>query len=194
MNNIPLSPQPGASEIYLLEHLSLKHHVKPAASPRLKPRKLLSNPVLLPEIEVTHSESPVYNSNFLKLLDDLQCPVLLLPRVKKERSIKRIGFFTDILFTGTATLALLMKTAKSLHAKITVFNIPEPALPEMDPGYAERYFAEQGMSKIDGSEIKLVNLKKVSETEAIEDILEKYEIDLVAATQRRKDLLYRLVS
>lgn len=100
--------------------------------PEISPLIRLLSPSLLPQREIGALDQPIYNQNILKLLDDLQCPVLLLPRIKNETSFQRIGFLTDILFTGRATVALLVKIAKSLQASITLFNIPEGALPEMD--------------------------------------------------------------
>lgn len=154
----------------------------------------LLSPTLLPQKEVGARDQPIYNQSILKLMDDLQCPVLLLPRIKNETSVQRIGFLTDILFTGQATMMLLVKIAKSLQASITLFNIPESALPEMDPGYAKKHFAEQGLSEVDGLTIKLVNVRKKTSTETIEAIFDQHHITLAAATRQRKDLLFRLVS
>lgn len=144
--------------------------------------------------DVQHFDKPVYHKNILKLLDDLQCPVVLLPLVTNERSDQRIGFLTDILFTGTSTIALLVKIAKSFQATITIFNLPEPSLPQMDPEYAERYFNAQGMSKVNGATINLVNLKKGTTVKKIESTLCQHNITIVASMQQRKDLLYKLVS
>ncbi|HEY0669063.1 MAG TPA: hypothetical protein VGD22_12840 [Sphingobacteriaceae bacterium] len=155
---------------------------------------LKETPVQIPGKDVQHFEKPVYHKNILKLLDDLQCPVVLLPLVTNERSDQRIGFFTDILFTGTSTIALLVKIAKSFQATITIFNLPEPSLPQMDPEYAERYFNAQGMSKVNGFTINLVNLKKGTTLKKIESTLCQHNITIVASMQQRKDLLYKLVS
>lgn len=135
---------------------------------------------------------PVYNLKILRLLDDLDCPLLLLPRIKSGNIIKKIGFFTDIRFTGIATIALIVKIAKSFQARLTLFNFAEPAIPEMDDEYARRFFLTKGLSKVNGLELNLVNIDKTIALPKLESILDFYEIDLIAAMNGRKDLLYKL--
>jgi hypothetical protein len=197
MKTAPLIEKTKASGISLLDRLSLNFR-NPEVSgdePGIgSVISLKSTPIKVPEKEVQPYEPPVYHKNILKLLDDLQCPVVLLPRVTSEHFDQRIGFFTDILFTGRSTIALLVKIARSFQATVTIFNIPEPVLPAMDPGYAERYFRQQGLSKVNGLRIDLVNLKKGTTIKAIETTLDQYHITIVASMHQRKDLLYKLVS
>lgn len=138
------------------------------------------------------TKMPVYNQRILRLLDDLDCPLLLLPRIKSENIIKKIGFFTDIRFTGIATMALIVKIAKSFQAGLTLFNFAEPAIPEMDDEYARSFFLSKGLSKVNGLDLKLVNVEKSIATPKLGTILDFYEIDLIAAMNGRKDLLYKL--
>lgn len=187
------------SSIYLSERNDLTDfQTEPISRPNLEPEnsaliRLLS-PSLLSQKEIGTLDQPLYNENILKLLDDLQCPVLLLPRIKKETSTQRIAFLADVLFTSKATLASLTRIARSLRANITLFNIAEPALPEMDPGYAKKHFTEQGLSEVNGVKVKLLNVRKRTNDEALEEIFNQHRITLIAATRQRKDLLYKLVS
>lgn len=198
MEKISLPKHPNLSDIHVQDHLDFidsdPQSVDVSSLQEESPLIRLLEPALLPQKKGGVLDRPVYNQNILRLLDDLQCPVLLLPRAKNDGTIQRIGFLTDLLFTSRATLALLVKLAKSFNASVTIFNIPEPVLPEMDPGYAKRYFTEQGLSKVNGQVINLVNIKKTTSTETIETIFDHHHITMAAATQKRKDLLYRLVS
>lgn len=135
---------------------------------------------------------PSYNQRILRLLDDLDCPLLLLPRIKSDSIIQKIGFFTDIRFTGIATIAMIVKIAKSFQAGLTLFNFAEPAIPEMDDDYARAFFFNKGMSNVNGLELKLVNIEKSIAINHLESILDHHEIDLIAAMNGRKDLLYKL--
>ncbi|WP_395625746.1 hypothetical protein [Daejeonella sp.] len=135
---------------------------------------------------------PVYNQKILRLLDDLDCPLLLLPRIKSGNIIQKIGFFTDIRFTGIATIAMIVKIAKSFQAGLTLFNFAEPAIPEMDDDYAHSFFLNKGMSKVNGQELNLVNIEKSIALKNLESILDNHDIDLIAAMNGRKDLLYKL--
>ena len=138
------------------------------------------------------SRFPVYNQKILKLLDDLECPVLLLPRIKSGNVIKQIGFFTDIRFTGIPTIATIVKIAKSFQAGLTLFNFAEPAIPEMDPDFANSFFLKKGMSKVNGMEVDLVNIEKAIAYKNLESILDNRNIDMIATMNGRKDLLYKL--
>lgn len=135
---------------------------------------------------------PFYNQKILKLLDDLECPLLLLPRIQSGNIIQKIGFFTDIRFTGIATIAMIVKIAKSFQAGLTLFNFAEPAIPEMDDDYAQSFFMNKGMSKVNGLDLKLVNIEKATAFDNLESILDQHDIDLIAAMNGRKDLLYKL--
>lgn len=135
---------------------------------------------------------PVYNQKILRLLDDLDCPLLLLPRIKSGKIIHKIGFFTDIRFTGIATIAMIVKIAKSFQAGLTLFNFAEPAIPEMDHDYALSFFLNKGMSNVNGQELNLVNIDKSIALKNLESILDNHNIDLIAAMNGRKDLLYKL--
>jgi len=138
------------------------------------------------------SRFPVYNQKILKLLDDLECPVLLLPRIKSGNIIQQIGFFSDIRFTGIPTIAMIVKIAKSFQAGLTLFNLAEPAIPQMDPDFANSFFLKQGMSKVNGMEVSLVNVEKSISLTNLESILDHRKIDMIATMNGRKDLLYKL--
>ena len=76
------------------------------------------------------TNNSMYRQDILKFLDDLQCPLLLLPVVKSMDTNQRIGFFTDLRFTDIPMLAVLAKTAKSLQADVVIFNISEQIFPK----------------------------------------------------------------
>lgn len=133
----------------------------------------------------------VYNRHILKLLDDLNCPLLLLPRLKSGNSIHKIAFFSDIRFTGIATMIMIVKIAKSFQAGLTLFNFADPAIPEMDDEFAKNLFRKNGMSNINGLELGLVNINKSISIPKLQSILDHHEIDLIAALNSRKDLLYQ---
>lgn len=137
-------------------------------------------------------KTPVYNQKILRLLDDLDCPLLLLPRLKSGNIIQKIAFFTDIRFTGIATIAMIVKIAKSFQAGLTLFNFAEPEIPEMDKDYAHSFFLNKGMSKVNGQELNLVNIDKEIVFKNLESVLDSHNIDLIAAMNGRKDLLYKL--
>ena len=104
----------------------------------------------------------VYRQEILKFLDDLQCPLLLLPRLKYTDTIQRIGFFTDLRFTDIPMLAVLAKTAKSLQAEVVIFNISEPDISEMDYAYAGKYFSEKVLPEMKGLTLSFVNMQKIA--------------------------------
>lgn len=133
----------------------------------------------------------IYNRRILKLLDDLNCPLLLLPRLKSGNSIHKIAFFADIRFTGLATMSMIVKIAKSFQAGLTLFNFADPAIPEMDDEYANNFFIKNGMSDVNGFELRLVNIAKSISIHKLQSILDHHEIDLIAAMNSRKDLLYQ---
>ena len=138
------------------------------------------------------SNNTGYNETVLRLLDDLGCSLLLLPRLKNENVIRHIGLITDIRFIGTPVLAMLVKIASAFQAGIVVLNIAEEAFPEMERNYARSYFSDKGMTVVNGLRIGLINLKKHVTKRRLEQIVAERQIDMLAATQQRKELLYQM--
>jgi 2-keto-3-deoxy-L-rhamnonate aldolase RhmA len=62
----------------------------------------------------------------------------------------------------------------------------------MDDDYAHSFFLNKGMSKVNGQELNLVNIEKSIALKNLESILDNHDIDLIAAMNGRKDLLYKL--
>ena len=87
---------------------------------------------------------------------------------------------------------MIVKIAKSFQAGLTLFNFAEPAIPEMDHDYALSFFLNKGMSNVNGQELNLVNIDKSIAIKNLESILDNHNIDLIAAMNGRKDLLYKL--
>jgi succinate dehydrogenase flavin-adding protein (antitoxin of CptAB toxin-antitoxin module) len=87
---------------------------------------------------------------------------------------------------------MIVKIAKSFQAGLTLFNFAEPSIPEMDDDYAQSFFMNKGMSKVNGLDLKLVNIEKATAFDNLESILDQHDIDLIAAMNGRKDLLYKL--
>jgi hypothetical protein len=170
---------------YILDSKSLKRKELPVAELKTEESKFKSD-------TEQKLKFPVYNQKILKLLDDLDCPVLLLPRIKSDHIIQKIGFFADIRFTGITTLAMIVKIAKSFQAGLTLFNFAEPAMPQMDADFAHSFFLNKGMAKVNGIELNLVNIEKSIALKSLESILDQHDIDLIAASNGRKDLLYKL--
>lgn len=144
---------------------------------------------------ITHNsrnDHAEYNTAVLTLLDELACPLLLLPRSKREL-IRKIAFLGDLRSTGKSSLTSLSNLAESFGATITFFNISGSALPEMDSDFAISYYINHGMDRFGSVTTELVNVAK-SEGTDVRSLLESSEIDLVAALQAQKSLLYQLSS
>ncbi|HEY0899903.1 MAG TPA: hypothetical protein VGD90_11250 [Sphingobacteriaceae bacterium] len=189
MKSFPLSAQLNSSNIHFLDSLNVNHSLPLPFVPVMRKKKPISR-IRANEDLRTKTE---YQANVLRLLDDLNAPLLMLPRVGQGSDIKQIGFFTDLRFTGSATLAAVAKIAQTFKAGIVLFNISESHLPSMEPAYAEKYFKKQELEEINGIPVKLVNLNKPSKAE-LENIFNDYHIDMLTAMQGRKNLLYNLVA
>ncbi|HEY0895230.1 MAG TPA: hypothetical protein VGE15_01630 [Sphingobacteriaceae bacterium] len=191
MKTSPLSAQLNSSNIHFLENLSL-HHSIPQPLTALNRTKRTITRIRANKDLKTASEN-VYQENILRLLDELNSPILMLPRVEQGRVVHSIGFFTDLRFTGHSTLSMVAKMARSYHASIVIFNVSESHLPPMDAGYAESFFKRQGLETIDGVPAKLVNLTMGTASE-LEKIFTEHQIGMLTALQERKNLLYNLIA
>jgi hypothetical protein len=192
MKSITTSAQLNSSNIHFLENLSMHYAIPqpPVASKRRK-RRLISK--IRASKDLNEASTRIYQEGILRLLDELNSPVLMLPRVERGSTIHRIGFFTDLRFTGNSTLALVAKMAQSFNASIVLFNISESHLPSMDSSYAESFFKQQGLERINGIPVKLVNLKCGTLSE-MEKAFTENSIDMLTALPERKNLLYNLIA
>lgn len=191
MKTFPLSAQLNSSNINFLENLSLNRSISQPVIPVKRKTSPFNKIRANKDLRTTTKQ--VYQENILRLLDNLNSPVLLLPRVGEGTFVRQIGFFTDLRFTGNSTLSLIAKIASSYNAGIVLFNISESHLPPMDGAYAEGYFRQQGLSEVNGIPVKLVNLPK-GNTSQLESIFTQHDIDMICALPERKNLLYNLVA
>lgn len=187
MKTSPQSAQLNSSHIHYLESLS-KHHpsFKPLTTFNKKKRTITL-------LRANKNLKATYQENILRLLDELNSPMLMLPRVAGASAVRTIGFFTDLRFTGHATLAQVAKMARSFNASIVIFNIAESHLPQMDPAYAASCFDRQGLDQIDGVETKLVNLRAGTPSE-MEKTFAEHNIGMLTVLRERKNLLYDLIA
>lgn len=190
MKTLPI-PNLNSSNLHFLENLSTSRPISQSVMP--VKRKITPINKIRANKDLRATSTHVYQENILRLLDNLNSPVLLLPRVDAGMSVRQVGFFTDLRFTGNSTLSLIAKIASSYDATIVLFNISESHLPAMDAAYAERYFAQHGLSEIGGIPVKLVNLNKGSQNQ-MEDLFVQHDIDMICALPERKNLLYNLVA
>ena len=64
----------------------------------------------------------------------------------------------------------------------------------MDYAYAGKYFSEKVLPEMKGLTLNFVNLKNLARIGMIKTALNEHHIGIVAAMQRRKNLLYQFVS
>ncbi len=191
MKTSSLSAQLNGSNIHFLENLSLHHSISQPLTSLNRKKRTISR--IRANKDLKTASDHVYQENILRLLDALNSPILMLPRVEQDRVVQSIGFFTDLRFTGHSTLSLVARMARSYHAAIVIFNVSESHLPPMDPGYAESLFKRQGLETIDGVPARLVNLTLGTASE-MEKVFAEHQIGMLTALQERKNLLYSLIA
>lgn len=102
-------------------------------------------------------------SHIYKLIDNISCPVFLIPEDTPYQEIYAIGYATDLTFDNTKAIDYLTKMAAALHAAITINYISLVGFPtttsEKENGFSLKFHQNQDHPLISYNNIKADNIR-----------------------------------
>jgi nucleotide-binding universal stress UspA family protein len=98
------------------------------------------------------------------VLDNIQCPVLLVPENLKFKEIRLIAYATDLTFSDSKVIKYLSEVAIACNSEIVVSHISPYGLPDIDSEKAIKHpineFSPQDHPKILYTNIKGANIPR----------------------------------
>jgi hypothetical protein len=128
------------------------------------------------------------DSNAVKLLSNLNCPVLLLPQGYEFSSINKIAYVTDLRYCDLGVIRFL----KVFNTSIFVTHISAPGLPDIEERYAQEILAEVVSVKSNYWKIFLRNIKSKNIHGPINTVFDALEIKMLALVNKKQQTLERL--
>lgn len=129
------------------------------------------------------------SSNFaIKMINNINCPVLLIPDKFELSALNRIGYVTDLRYCDLGVIKFL----KVLNAQLYVTHISAPGLPDMEERYAQDILAGDISVKANYQKMFLRNIKNKNVKGAIDYVVDTVELKMLAMVNKKHQTIERL--
>ncbi|MDB5029872.1 hypothetical protein [Mucilaginibacter sp.] len=124
----------------------------------------------------------------LKVIENINCPVLLLPQYIACSDFNKIAFVTDLRYCDLGVLSFL----KVFNAQLFITHLSAPGLPDMNEQYAQEIL-ETICSIVSYEKMFLVNLKKNKNIKnRIDAMIGIFEIKMLTLVNKKHHTFERL--
>lgn len=123
--------------------------------------------------------------NFQTLLNQIQCPLLLVPEDSNVKSLKRITYMADLRYCRTEILRSLVKIAKPHQASVLIAQLSLNGLPHLTDSYAATIFKESIYPLIGYEQLIYQNIKERNIAKAADVLVNGMHSDLLVLENRR---------
>jgi nucleotide-binding universal stress UspA family protein len=135
--------------------------------------------------QLKNTDSP----NFaVKMINNINCPVLLLPEKFEVTSLNRVGYVTDLRYCDLGVIKFL----KVLNAQLYVTHISAPGLPDMEERYAQDILAADISVKANYQKMFLRNIKNKNVKGAIDYVVDTVELKMLVMVNKKHQTIERL--
>lgn len=190
-----------------LKELALKlkgqHHPEGAYRPMISCVEMINfNPATIRETVIRHnvwmmimgeqSLDQLKNAdtfNFaIKMINNINCPVLVMPEDFDMSYFDRIAYITDLRYCDIGVIRFL----KVLNAQLFVTHISAPGLPDLEERYAQDILSEEISVKANYLKIFLRNIKNKNVKGAIDYVVDTVEVKMLAFVNKKHQTVERL--
>jgi nucleotide-binding universal stress UspA family protein len=135
--------------------------------------------------QLKDTESPNFG---VKIINNINCPVLLIPDKFELTALNRIGYITDLRYCDLGVIKFL----KVLNAHLYITHISAPGLPDMEERYAQDILAGDISLKANYQKIFLRNIKNKNIKGAIDYVVDTVELKMLAMVNKKHQTIERL--
>jgi nucleotide-binding universal stress UspA family protein len=129
------------------------------------------------------------SANFgVKIINNINCPVLIVPEKFELTSLDRVGYITDLRYCDLGVIKFL----KVLNAQLYVAHISAPGLPDMEERYAQDILAGDISIKSNYQKMFLRNIKNKNIKGAIDYVVDTVELKMLAMVNKKHQTIERL--
>jgi hypothetical protein len=127
-------------------------------------------------------------NSMIKMIGNLNCPVMLLSQAVDLTSFNKIAYITDLRYCDMGVIRFL----KVFNAPIFVTHISAPGLPDMEERYAQEILSETVSVKANYTKIFLRNIKNKNVQASVTKIFDELEITMFAFVNNKHQTFERL--
>jgi hypothetical protein len=147
--------------------------------------------IIMDERQLNHMKNIDHSGDTLKVVNNFNCPVLVIPQYFKFGAFKKISYITDLRYCDLGVIQFL----KVFNALVFVTHISAPGLPDMEERYAQDIVSESISNTANYNKIFLRNIRKkknVKVTDSINAVLNTLEINMLALVNKKHQTFERL--
>jgi hypothetical protein len=144
--------------------------------------------LIIMDDQMAQLKSDHSDDNALKIINNLNCPVLLLPEHAQFNGINKIAYVTDLRYCDLGVIRFL----KVFNTPIFVTHISAPGLPDLEERYAQEILADVVSVKANYWKIFLRNIKSKNIHGPINTVFDALEIKMLAFVNKKHQTLERL--
>jgi nucleotide-binding universal stress UspA family protein len=144
--------------------------------------------VLMGEQRLDQLRDTESSSFAIKMINNINCPVLLIPEKFEVSSLNRAGYVTDLRYCDIG----IVKFLKVLNAQLYVTHISAPGLPDMEERYAQDILAGDISVKANYQKMFLRNIKNKNIKGAIDYVVDTVELKMLAMVNKKHQTIERL--
>lgn len=126
------------------------------------------------------------------ILDNIKCPVLIVPEHASFKGMHNITYATDLTFDNTKVISYLAKLAKSFGAEISVNHISPLDLPLNDDENAVKYSVIEQMNE-DNIKLSYNTIRGDNISKGLIELSDLEKVDILTVVHKRYDFFERLI-
>lgn len=127
-----------------------------------------------------------FGSHTDDILDNISCPVLLIPKDAVFEPLQHIFYATDLTFDNKKVIKYLSKLAKPFDATISVNHISPLDLPLSEDDLVTHYPMEQNTESPD-SKVFYTTIKGENIPESLKEVTGRRNVNVLALVHKRYD-------
>jgi len=128
------------------------------------------------------SQSGIEGLNLQTVLNQISCPLMLMPHNLTISEISRMVYLTDLRFCQQQVLTYLEKFKRS---SMLLAHICEPGLPDLVPSYASELFADTVGRHVSRPELFFSHIKERNLEKMLDTLISTMRTDMLVCLNRR---------
>ena len=144
--------------------------------------------MIIDERQLTSPEDIISENQTLKVINNINCPLLIIPHHFELSYFNKIAYATDLRYCDLGVVRFL----KVFGAQIFITHITAPGLPCLEERYAQEILSEEISTKANYSKIFLRNIKSENIKNALALVVDSIEVKMLAIVNKKHKTFERL--
>ncbi|MDB4903649.1 MAG: hypothetical protein JWQ63_2930 [Mucilaginibacter sp.] len=144
--------------------------------------------MIMDERQITSPEDIISENQTLKVINNINCPLLIIPHVFELSYFSKIAYATDLRYCDLGVVRFL----KVFNAQIFITHITAPGLPCLEERYAQEILSEEISTKANYSKMFLRNINSEDIKNALALVVDSIEVKMLAVVNKKHKTFERL--